>query len=67
MHERFQAYMAGELDRPWEPWVGAPAMTLAAFGIENLLKGLMIAAEPSLVQPRATKPGDPFRSPNSDP
>jgi hypothetical protein len=56
MQERFQAYMAGELVRPWEPWVGAPAMTLAAFAIENLLKGLMIAAEPSLVQPRAAAP-----------
>jgi len=54
--ERFQAFTAGELDRPWEPSVGAPAMTLAAFAIENALKGLMIAARPELVQPDADRP-----------
>lgn len=56
MRERFAAYMAGELDHPWEPWVGAPAMTLAAFAIENLMKGLMIAAEPGLIQPDKERP-----------
>src|SRR5206468_11565478 len=56
MHERFQRYMRGDIATPWEPWVGAPAMTLAAFAIENLLKGLMIAADPGLVQPNAERP-----------
>ncbi|HYZ77947.1 MAG TPA: hypothetical protein VE596_11300 [Gaiellaceae bacterium] len=55
-HERFQAYMAGELARPWEPWVGGPAMTLAAFAIENVLKGLLIASNPALVQPSMDQP-----------
>jgi hypothetical protein len=56
MHQRFQAYMAGEFDRPWEPWVGGPAMTLAAFALENALKGLMIAERPELVQPSVEQP-----------
>jgi hypothetical protein len=54
--ERFEAYMRGEVDRPWEPWVGAPAMTLAAFAIENLLKGIMVAADPALIQPDQDAP-----------
>ena len=31
-------------------------MTLAAFALENVLKGLMIAADQSLIQPRASAP-----------
>jgi hypothetical protein len=50
MSDRFQSYMAGEVASAWEPWVGAPAMTLAAFALENLLKGLAIASDPSLIR-----------------
>jgi hypothetical protein len=56
MSERFREYMNGTVDSPWEPWVGAPAMTLAAFAIENLLKGLVIAADPTLIQPSEARP-----------
>lgn len=58
MRDRFQSSLVGAVDMPWEPWVGAPAMTLAGFALENLLKGLAIAADPGLVQPIATKPNE---------
>jgi hypothetical protein len=58
MRAGFMAYMAGERDEPWEPWIGAPAMTLAAFAIENLLKGLAITKDPTLVQPTPSDPDE---------
>jgi hypothetical protein len=36
--------------------VGSSAMLLAAFTMENLLKGLVVVREPGSVQPRATDP-----------
>jgi hypothetical protein len=40
----------------WIPPVVGPAMTLAAFAIENLLKGLAVVADPSLIQPSKDNP-----------
>lgn len=59
-HSRLHSYMAGEVESLWQPWVGGPAMTLAALALENLLKGLAIAANPGLVRPHESRPEQLF-------
>ena len=46
----FEKVGRGELTGP-SPWLGSVAMLLAGLAIENVLKGILIARDPDLVQP----------------